>query len=172
MRRLMLLRHAKSDHPAAVPDHERPLANSGRDACAAMGGYMAREGLVPDLAIVSTARRAQETWALVRQAIAGNLHYRGEPRIYEATPETILAIVRKASPDVQSLLLVGHNPGFQDLALELIGKAGRSELSRLRTKYPTAGLVVIDFDVPGWPGLDRRAGMLERFETPRSIAVH
>ena len=130
--------------------------------------YMAREGLVPDLAIVSSARRTQETWDLVRQAFAGNLHYRGEPRIYEATAEAILAIVRKTAPDVQSLLLVGHNPGFQDLALELIGKASRSELSRLRAKYPTAGLVVIDFDVPGWTRIDSKAGRLERFETPKS----
>ena len=167
--RLMLLRHAKSDRPDGVPDHERPLAKSGREACAGMGRYMAREGLVPDLAIVSTARRTQETWALVRQAFAGNLHYRGEPRIYEATADAILAIVRRTAPEVQSLLLVGHNPGFQDLALELIGKASRSELSRLRTKYPTAGLVVIDFDVPDWTRVDRRAGRLERFETPKSI---
>jgi phosphohistidine phosphatase len=133
---------------------------------------MAREGLVPDLAIVSSARRAQETWGLVRQAFAGNLHYRGEPRIYEATAEAILASVRKTAADVEKLLLVGHNPGFQDLALELIGRAGRSELARLRAKYPTAGLVVIDFDVPGWNQVKRKAGRLERFETPKSIAGH
>ena len=158
MRRLMLLRHAKSDRPAGVPDHERPLARSGREACDGIGQYMAREGLAPDLAIVSSARRTQETWDLVRRAFAGNLHYRGEPRIYEATADAILAIVRETAPHVERLLLVGHNPGLQDLALELIGKGSRPELSRLRAKYPTAGLVVIDFDVPSWNRLDREAG--------------
>jgi phosphohistidine phosphatase len=133
---------------------------------------MAREALVPDLAIVSTARRTQETWALVRQAFAGNLPFRGEPRIYEATAEAILAIVRATAPDIERLLLVGHNPGLQDLALDLIGKGSRAELSRLRTKYPTAGLVVIDFDAPGWNRIDSKAGRLERFATPKSIAGH
>jgi phosphohistidine phosphatase len=131
---------------------------------------MAREGLVPNLAIVSSARRTQETWDLVHRAFAGNLHFRGEPRIYEASSDAILAIVRETAPHVERLLLVGHNPGLQDLALEVIGKGSRSELHRLRAKYPTAGLVVIDFDVPGWNRIGRKAGRLERFETPKSIA--
>ena len=74
------------------------------------------------------------------------------------------------SADIEKLLLVGHNPGFQNLALELIGKASRPELSRLRAKYPTAGLVVIDFDIAGWSQAEKRAGRLQRFVTPKSLA--
>jgi phosphohistidine phosphatase len=169
MRRLMLLRHAKSAWPAGMADHERPLAERGRSASLRMGRYMAGEGLLPDLVVISTARRAQETWELARSAFARDILRHDEPRVYGATQPAILAVVGETGADVRSLLLVGHNPGLQDLALQLIGKARQSDLARLRRKYPTAGLVVIDFDVERWGELSGSRGNLERFETPKSL---
>jgi phosphohistidine phosphatase len=169
MRRLMLLRHAKSDWPGGIDDPERPLAKRGRQASPGMGKYMADEGLRPDLAIVSTARRARETWELACPAFVGNIAQRDEPRIYEARANAILDVVRETKPAVHALLLVGHNPGLQDLALKLIGKASQSDLARLKRKYPTAGLVVIDFDVERWREVSEDFGRLERFETPKSV---
>src|SRR3954451_9727604 len=150
MLRLMLFRHAKSAYPAGVEDHERPLAERGRKAAPAIGRYMADQELVPDLAVVSTARRAQETWALAAQALGTDVPRREEGRIYEAGPAAILDTVRQTAPGIGTLLLVGHNPGFEDLAAELVGGGDKDALARLRTKFPTAGLAVIDFDFQRW----------------------
>ena len=169
MRRLMLLRHAKSDRPEGTDDHDRPLAKRGRKNRPLMGIYMAKKGLLPDLAIVSTARRARETWKLVRPAFKQDVVRRKEPRIYDAAAKAILDVINETAPDVKALLLVGHNPGLQDLALKLIGKGRQSDLSRLHRKYPTAGLVVIDFDVKRWSDVSEGLGRLEWFETPKSI---
>ena len=171
MRRLMLLRHAKSDWPGGVDDAERPLAQRGRQASPGMGRYMADEGLRPDLAIVSTARRARETWELARPAFLENIVERHEPRLYEARANAILDVIHETESGVHALLLVGHNPGFHDLALKLIGKAKQADLALLRRKYPTAGLVVIDFDVERWGEVSEGLGRLDRFETPKSAAV-
>jgi phosphohistidine phosphatase len=169
MRRLMLLRHAKSDWPEGVDDHERPLAKRGRKDSPLIGIYMAKERLRPNLAIVSTARRAKDTWKLARSAFKHDISRRKEARIYDASASAILEIINATEPDVKALLLVGHNPGLQDLAVKLIGKGSPSDLSRLNRKFPTAGLVVIDFDVKRWRDVSDGLGQLERFETPTSI---
>ena len=171
MRRLMLLRHAKSDWPVGVDDHERPLAKRGRKACSLMGWYMADQALVPDLAIVSTARRARETWRLVGPAFVRDIVRLDEPRIYEASASAILDMIGETEPGVRTLLLVGHNPGMHDLALKLIGEANQSDLSRLQRKYPTAGLVVIDFKIRQWSEASEGLGRLERFETPARVSL-
>lgn len=168
MRRLMLLRHAKSNWPDGFDDHERPLAERGRRASPMMGRYMAQQELLPDLAIVSTARRAHETWDLARRAFEEDIAQRDDARIYEASARTILDVIRETRPDVHVLLLVGHNPGLHELALKLIGKGSRFALRRLRRKYPTAGLVVIDFDIELWNDVSGGLGQIERFETPKS----
>lgn len=169
MRRLMLLRHAKSDRPEGVDDHERPLAKRGRQTSPLMGSYMAKERLRPNLAIVSTARRARETWRLVRSPFKHDISERKEPRIYDASAKVILDVINATAPDFKALLLVRHNPGLRDLALQLIGMGSSSDLSRLHRKFPTAGLVVIDFDVKRWRDVTEGLGQLERFETPKSI---
>ena len=171
MYRLMLFRHAKSDRPEGVDDHERPLAKRGRKACPLMGRYMADEGLVPDLAVVSTARRARETWELARPAFGRDIVQQDEPRLYHTPAGTLLDVIRQTEPGIGTLLLVGHNPGMHDLALKLIGKASRSDLSQLRLRYPTAGLLVIDFKIANWSEASEGSGRLERFETPKSVGA-
>lgn len=166
----MLLRHAKADWPPGIMDHERPLvAGRGRLASTLVGEYMAREGLVPDLALVSSARRVRETWDLVASAFEAPIAWREEPRIYEASIAALLSIVLSAPADIQTLLLVGHNPGVHGLALTLIGQADGKGAALLSQKYPTGGLAVIDFDVDRWDQLRPASGRLERFETPRTV---
>ena len=169
MLRLMLLRHAKSARPAGVDDHERPLAERGRSASSSMGTYMAQAGLLPDLAIVSTARRAQETWELARSAFDVEIAQHDERRIYEASASAILDVIKETGSGIRALLVVGHNPGFQELAVGLIGTARKSDLARLRRKFPTGGLVEIVFDAKGWAKASMGGGRLERFETPKSV---
>lgn len=169
VRRLILLRHTKSDWPDGVADHDRPLAKRGLRAGPVMGTYMAEAGLVPDLAIVSTARRTQETWALVRHALATAIPAVDEPRIYEAPAQRLLDVIRQAPDDAHTLLLVGHNPGLEDLAAMLIGAGAANDLARLRDKYPTGGLAVIAFDPVPWKAVAAGTGTLDRFVTPRLL---
>ena len=170
MRRLMLLRHAKSAHPAGGSDIDRPLAPRGREAAPRIGAYLRDEGLFPDLVLVSSARRTRETWDLVRPAL-GDVAARLEPRIYEAPADRLLAVVREVEPDVRALLMIGHNPGFADLARWLVGDGDRHASTRLSRKYPTAGLAVIDFPVDSWARVDGRAGRLDRFVTPKTLGA-
>ncbi len=169
MRRLMLLRHAKSDWSDRLTDIERPLAKRGEKAAPMMGAYMAAEHLVPDCAMVSPARRARETWALVAPAFKETVKQVSEPRLYEAEPEDILAVVRGAKTTVKTLMVVGHNPGFEDLAVELIGHGDRYAFARLKQKFPTAALAVIDFAVDTWSAVNPHDGRLDRFVTPRML---
>jgi len=170
MLRLMLLRHAKSDWPTGTADLDRPLARRGREAAPRMGAYLAAEGLLPDLVLVSPARRAQETYDLVAPSLGG-APMRVEPRIYEAPPERLLAVVREVEARVRALLLIGHNPGFEELSRTLVGHGDRYALARLSEKYPTAGLAAIDFAVEAWSAVAPRAGRLDRFVTPKSIGA-
>lgn len=167
-RRLMLLRHAKSDWPGGVEDHERPLGPRGRRDAPRMGEAMALRGLVPQLAVVSTALRTRETFDLIAPHL-GEPPHRLEGMIYEAEPEAILSVVRATPPQIASLLVVGHNPGLELTATYLIG-AGRGSLrDRLGEKFPTAALAVIDFAGMDWPEIARGQGRLELFLTPADL---
>ena len=169
MRRLILFRHAKSAWPAGVPDHERPLAKRGQRTAPVMGAFLDRERLLPDLALISTARRAIETSELALAATGREIFWKEEPRLYDAPANALLTIVRETPAEIQTLMLVGHNPGMETFAVELVGNGPEPHLSRLREKFPTAGVAVIDFDTDDWTGIDHGRGALARFETPKSI---
>src|SRR4051812_16076748 len=168
MHRLMLLRHAKTDRPAGVRDVDRPLARRGRRASPRMGAYLAEAGLIPDLALVSPAQRAGQTWDLAKPPL-GAVPEQSEPRLYEASVETLLAIVRETDPGVKTLLMVGHNPGFEKLAVHLVGEGEAAARARLADKFPTAAVAVIDFAIEDWRAVAPGSGRLERFVTPRAL---
>lgn len=168
-RRLLLLRHAKSAWPDAVADHERPLAERGEKAAPAMGNYMAREHLIPDLALVSDARRTRQTWELVQRRLPAEVATRIDPTIYEAPAGRLLDTIRALGDSAATLLLIGHNPGLQDLALMLTGDGDARVRDALAAKYPTAALAVIDFPMADWRQVGPGSGLLARFVTPRSL---
>ncbi|KAB1074690.1 SixA phosphatase family protein [Methylobacterium planeticum] len=168
MRRLILLRHAKSDRPAGVADLERPLNPRGREAAPRMGAYLAAEGLVPDHVVVSPARRTRETWDLVEGAL-GAIPHASVDAVYEAPASALHRVLRETPAEARSLLLVGHNPGLQDLALKLVRSGPREAMARLRTGFPTAALAVIDFEAAAWSEIGWGEGRLERFVTPKDL---
>lgn len=169
-RRLLLLRHAKSAWPEGVADHDRPLADRGRNAAPIIGAYMAREKLIPDLALVSPARRAQETWKLVGEALPKKVAQQDGSEIYEVAAGQILEAIRGVKPGIRTLLMVGHNPGMEDLAALLTKHGDADAIGRMKEKFPTAALAVIDFDLEGWADVASGSGYLERFVTPRLVA--
>jgi phosphohistidine phosphatase len=169
MRRLMLLRHAKTER--AEPgerDRDRKLTKRGRDDAPLIGAYMAHHGLVPDLALVSPVTRAEETWVLIAKALPKGLRVVKEEGIYNASRDKLTGIVRKAR-DAHVLLVVGHNPGLHELAVSLIASGDVEARERVSEKLPTSGLVVIDLPFDDWSRLHPNAGRLERFVSPRLI---
>jgi phosphohistidine phosphatase len=169
MRRLMLLRHAKSAWPANTADRDRPLATRGREAAPVMGRYLAEELLLPDLVLISPAKRTAETWELVKPMLPEKPPTHYEPRIYEASRERLLKVVQETEPEIRTLLMIGHNPGFEELATKLSGHGDRYAAARMAQKYPTCGLAVIDFSIEDWRDLAAQGGRLDRFVTPASL---
>lgn len=171
MRRLMLLRHSKTERAApGERDRDRKLMKRGRADAATTGAYMAHHGLVPDLALVSPAQRAQETWTLVAGAFAKTPKMVSEERIYNAGHAALMSVIRETTR-VRTLLVVGHNPGLHDLASLLIASGDMEMREQLKEKLPTSGLVVIDLPIDDWAHLHSHAGRLERFVSPRLIAA-
>lgn len=169
MRRLILLRHAKSDHPPGIADHDRPLAPRGITAAPLMGRYLKDENLLPDLALVSTARRTQQTWDLASAEWSETIPAHSERGIYEASADRLLDIIKAAPDEARSLIVIGHNPGFHDLAMMLVGHGDRYAFARLQANMPTAALTIIDFAVDGWADVAPREGRLDRFITPKML---
>lgn len=169
MRRLLLLRHAKSNWPTGVIDRDRPLAVRGREAAPTMGRYLAEELLLPDLVLISPARRTVETWELVRPMLPAKPGKHLEPRIYESKVDRLLHVVKETEPHVRTLLMIGHNPGLEELAAMLVGHGDRYAAARMAKKFPTCGLAVLDFAIEDWRDVAARGARLDRFVTPASI---
>ena len=171
MRRLMLLRHAKTER--AEPgerDRDRKLTKRGRADAPLIGAYMIRHGLMPDLALVSPAERAQETWTLLAGCFAKAPKTVNDERIYNATTDKLMTVLSEPR-SARSLLVVGHNPGIHDLAVALIASGDVEARERVTEKLPTSGLVVIDLAFDDWQFLHPHSGRLDRFVSPRLIAA-
>lgn len=168
----MLLRHAKSswDDPE-LSDHERTLTKRGTTDAPRVGGWMRDNGLVPQAVLCSGAVRARATLTLVLAALAGAapaIAY--DEALYLAEPGGILARIGKVPAGVETLLVVGHNPGLQMLALSLAGGSDRKALAALAEKLPTAGLVVLEHDGAGWTPIPFGSCRLRSFVTPKRLA--
>jgi phosphohistidine phosphatase len=169
-KRLILFRHAKSDWPEGVDDHDRPLSDRGKKAAPVMGVYLEKNKLLPDLVLVSTARRAQETWTRACRALKAPPPAKNTREVYEAAAEKLLDVVRKTGPDVRTLMIVGHNPGLEELAKRLMKDAGGEAGGRLQEKFPTAAIAVLSFDAGEWKDIAAGSCSLDRFVTPKSIS--
>jgi phosphohistidine phosphatase len=144
MKDLLLLRHAKSSWAdPGMEDVARPLNKRGRRAAALIARWMVDEELRPALVLCSSARRTRETLDLLHQALGNRVPVHIEPGLYLADAATLLARLRKLPREVPSALLIGHNPGLQDLVVELADAAGAAPAdlrARLHRKFPTAAL--------------------------------
>ncbi|HYJ31456.1 MAG TPA: histidine phosphatase family protein [Allosphingosinicella sp.] len=168
MKTLTLLRHAKStwDDPVAR-DFDRPLNRRGRKAARRIGEEMRRLGLAFDLVLASPAMRVRETLEEVEAGYGRSLEAAFDPRVYLAAPETLLDIVRATDSAAASLLLAGHNPGLESLAMALDGGTGlRDEVA---VKYPTGTLAEIALPVDRWSEVATGTGRIARFIRPRDL---
>jgi phosphohistidine phosphatase len=117
-RRLIVLRHAKSDWSGGVADHDRPLAGRGRREAALAGRWLGQNAADIDLVVCSSAKRARQTWKLVAKQLDNVPPSRVDDRLYAASVRGLLAVVRKLPDSARAVLLIGHNPGLEELILE------------------------------------------------------
>jgi phosphohistidine phosphatase len=166
MKRLYLLRHAKSIRDdAGLADRDRPLAPRGKRASKVMANYLRDERIVPDLVLSSPSVRTQET--LERVGVGERSKVQIEDEIYGASEDDLLEVLRRVPDEVDSVMLIGHNPSLQALAVTLAGEG--SEISGMRQKFPTAGLATLDFD-GGWRQLAPGVAELASFVRPKELA--
>jgi phosphohistidine phosphatase len=174
MRRLMLLRHAKTETDApSGRDQDRRLDKRGRSDAAEIGGWIGRHPPFPDLVLVSHAVRAHQTWEIAWDAmkeLAREPQVELMPELYGADPSQLLQIVRSASEtDPRRLMLVGHNPGMHELALTLAGSGDAAGRKALADNLPTSGLAIFDFAVDDWEDVAFRRGRLVQFVSPKLL---
>ena len=136
---LILLRHGKSDWSGGEPDHLRPLASRGRRQAPEAGRWLAEHVGPVELALVSSAERTRETWRLAAAELAVPPPVREDDRLYAAPAESLLGVVRELADRVSTVVLVGHNPGLEELVASLTGRW---------VPMPTSALAVIDLASP------------------------
>ncbi len=170
MKTLCLLRHAKANQDKPGADIDRPLNARGRTACTTTAAYLHARGLVPDLALCSPAARTRETLCRILDETGWTPAVEYPASFYPGAAEHVLNHIGMVDDAVTRLLVVGHNPGIQLLALAL-GRPDADDIARrIADKYPTAGLAVLDFDGPDWSAVAPRRGRLRAFVTPATLA--
>jgi phosphohistidine phosphatase len=172
-RRLVVLRHAKSDWPPGVPDDERPLSGRGRRDAKAAGAWLATNELLPDAVLCSPAARTRETWARLVTGLesvtkAGDLvpEPTYEDAIYEASVSALTGVLRRVDDSATTVLLVGHNPGVHELVLDLADQTGEKARVLAGASYPTSGVAVLKVSGP-WSKLSHGSAELLEFAVPR-----
>jgi phosphohistidine phosphatase len=174
MRRLMLLRHAKTENDApSGQDQDRRLDDRGRLDAAAIGGWIGRHPPFPDAVLVSPAVRAHQTWEIAREAMkdmAPPPQVEFLPELYGADPALLLQTIRMASvSDPHHLMVIGHNPGLHELALTLTGSGDAAAKKALDDNLPTTGLATFDFEIDDWNDVAFRRGKLVHFTSPKLL---
>jgi phosphohistidine phosphatase len=164
-RRLVLIRHAKAE-ALGSSDAARTLAARGQRDAAAVGRWLAEQGIEPDLVLISPAQRTRETWDLVRAEIRSRPRIAIDPRIYENTVEDVLQTVQEVDPDVVTLLIVGHNPAIQGVAVTVDDGSGPASRDEMRRGFPTSGVAVLLVEGE-WVDVGPERASLERFAAPR-----
>jgi phosphohistidine phosphatase len=173
MHQLILLRHAKAaPQTEGVSDHDRALTADGRRASGSIGQAMRKAGLTPEVVLVSSSLRTQQTLDALESADLWDERPNIDtlPGLYMATYRQIRDILRALPETVRSVLVIGHNPGLQELALNLAGPAAaKPEFARLAGSYPTASLTEFLVTTP-WSKLNPGAAALQRFVQPADLA--
>ncbi len=137
-----------------------------------MGQWLKAQKLKPDLVLCSTATRVSETLALLQPNLPPETPVKSLEALYMALPREILTVLAKVKEKdkVETLMVIGHNPGIGSLAHWLAGQGDKRALERMKEKFPTGAIAVIDFDISSWRDLDGEQGNLRQFMTPRELA--
>jgi len=168
--RLLLLRHAKSAHPANIDDADRPLNEEGKQAAGLIGSFVRKHAFDPALVLCSTARRTRETLDCLLTEIDRHPQVQHEAGLYLAEVGKLLQIIH-AQPSVSPLMIVGHNPGLHELGVSLLADKSTGEANRFLHKFPTAGFAAFEFDIDSWRELKPAAGRLLCYVRPKELVT-
>ncbi|GAB3125602.1 SixA phosphatase family protein [Glaciibacter psychrotolerans] len=168
-KRLVIMRHAKSDWPDGVSDHDRPLLERGYQEAALAGLWLRDNDVRPDYILCSSAVRTQQTCAGVRAALGAGIP---EPvvseELYAAFPKRMLSVINHVPDSIRTLLVIAHMPGVQELILALASAHSQALAYQQATaRFPTSALAVLTVDKP-WVELDGQDALLQRFVVPRA----
>jgi phosphohistidine phosphatase len=170
---IYILRHAKSDRSdLALKDHDRPLNERGREAAPQMAAYFKSKRYKVDLVLCSTARRTVETYDLVKEALGGAT-VTFEESLYLAEQRQLVERLKWVEDDVKAVMIIGHNPGLEQLANGLCASPkdqdGEKLHRRMREKFSTAALAVVKMPVKSWRDVKPGAGTLVDFMRPKDL---
>jgi phosphohistidine phosphatase len=167
--RIHLLRHAKSSWERTdLRDHDRPLAPRGRRAAERLRRHVESAGLAPQRVLCSSATRALETWEGIRDGLPPETRVVISGDLYAADAPSLLLRLNHLPETVDSVLVIGHNPGLEQLAIGVSGGGNATALDRMKTKYPTGGLASLTLDGT-WSELSWQRAMLDDFVVPRDL---
>ena len=173
MKTIFLLRHAKSSwSDPSTDDFERPLNERGKRNAAQIGTYLAENSILPDVILCSPAARAQETLSLIRPYLPENQTFMVNNELYLASAVTILNFIEQVKETASSVMIIAHNPGLHELALNLAGRKniGVSPLlNRVMQKYPTGALALAICETQNWANLTQNPSSLVDFVCPEDL---
>lgn len=170
MKRLSLLRHAKSSWDDPVErDFDRPLNGRGRRAAQRMGQWIAEEGLEFDHVVASPALRIRQTIEGLEAGLHGRIDCQWDKRIYMASAAILLDLVQETDDEVEHLMLIGHNPGIEDLCLGASDGHENAQRSAIAEKYPTAAFATLDFMIDHWNQAGEGRATVTCFVRPRDL---
>ena len=169
MKTLHLVRHAKSSwEDPRLADHDRPLDPRGERAATLMGVHLAQCGVAPDRLLVSSAERSVQTARRIAVHLPEGTPVATEHALYEAGADALLRRLRGLEPELTCVLVIGHNPGLQELALRLVGSGDAGARAQLGRKLPTAAW--LELALPGeWRDLAPAEAELRRFVVPKDL---
>lgn len=163
---LIILRHGQAKNAGiSEHDHNRALTARGREEAAGMGELLASRGYEPDFVLCSTATRTRETLAQVQNSFPFPLFVTYNQKIYDASEADLLNQISAMADDISTLLIVGHNPGLYQLALELAKEGDKQIHNNLQMQFPTCALAVISFEGE-WKNIAGSRSKLVLFATP------
>lgn len=163
MKKLILMRHAKSDWSSAgTSDHDRPLNPRGQKAALAIGTWLKQQPIVPDQVLCSTATRCRQTWDSVAEGLGTTIKPAFDARLYLAEPATMARLLHAATGEI--VMMIAHNPGSADLA-EALCQTPPDDMDFYR--YPTGAVTLIEFAIDHWS--DLKPGTCRAFTTPRRL---
>ncbi|MDJ0638920.1 MAG: histidine phosphatase family protein [Paracoccaceae bacterium] len=164
-RTLILMRHAKSAwDDASLDDFDRPLNDRGRRSAPAIADWLVQLGHLPDVVLVSGARRTVETWQRMAKKMPETATMESAPALYLASPDTILNVLK--SQAAQSIMMIGHNPGIAEFAARIVSKPPDHPKFE---SYPTAAATIINFDIAAWSDVTWASGTVQGFVVPREL---
>lgn len=170
MRRLMLLRHAKTETDSASGrDIDRRLDNRGLADARDTSRWLSEQSVRPDRVLVSPATRARQTWDIVAEALSPSPAAQEVEALYAASVAQLLDAIHRHGGNAATLMLVAHNPGLHELALSLIETNTSQSLRALQENFPTSAVAIIDFDLENWKDVHFQSGRLADLVTPKTL---